>query len=258
MESIFLRHNHYYDIISVIIVINLGLHYFTLSIFHDKLIVSGGNKIMFIENYTILNFLYKERMTILREILEAIKNRRSIRKYKKLEVPQDKISTVLEAANWAPSNGNSQPWEFFVVKGDYVQKISKIFYDWAKDYIPNAPYIPAEKKPAMLEYAKDFGGAPVYIVVTYEVYDDAIKTEEALMATSAAIQNLSLAATEQGLGTVWIAGHVAHAQETRNILKLSNNRKVAGIIPIGYPDIKPPAPPRKDPDLIEKVTWLGF
>lgn len=206
----------------------------------------------------LIFYLKNERMMILREILEAIKSRRSIRKYKKIEVPQDKIKTVLEAANWAPSNGNSQPWEFFVVKGDYVQKISKVFYDWAKDYIPNAPYIPAEKKPAMLEYAKDFGGAPVYIVVTYEVYDDAIKTEEALMAASAAIQNLCLAATENELGTVWIAGHVAHAQETRDILNLPDNRKIASIIPIGYPDMDPSAPPRKDPDLIEKVTWLGY
>lgn len=192
------------------------------------------------------------------EIFEAIKKRRSIRKYKKQEIPLNKIRKVLEAANWAPSNGNSQPWQFIVAKGKVTQKICKIFYEWAKDYIPNAPYIPLEKKPVMLEYAKDFGGAPVHIIVTYEVYNDKIKTEEALMAASAAIQNLCLTAMEEGLGTVWIAGHVAHEQETRKVLGLTNNYKIAGIIPIGYPDIEPAVPPRVDPNLVEKVKWIGF
>ncbi|KNF07955.1 nitroreductase [Gottschalkia purinilytica] len=192
------------------------------------------------------------------ETFEAILKRRTIRKYKKDEVPTEKIKKTLEAANWAPSNGNSQPWEFIVTKGEYVDKVCNIFYNWAKDYIPNAPYIPTEKKAGMLEYAKDFGGAPNHIIVTYEVYDDEIKTEESLMAASAAIQNLTLSAYEEGLGTVWIAGHVAHEEETRKTLNIPENRKIAGIIPIGYPDMDPPAPPRVDPELKEKVKWLGY
>lgn len=63
------------------------------------------------------------------EVFEAILKRRSVRKYKSEEVSVEKIKKVLEAANWA------------------------------KDYIPNAPYIPQEKKPVMLKYAENFGGA---------------------------------------------------------------------------------------------------
>lgn len=166
--------------------------------------------------------------------------------------------SVLHAANWAPSSGNRQPWEFIVAGPDYAKKISGVFYGWAKDYIPTAPYIPEEKKPFMLKYAKNFGGAPTQIVVTYELFDDAIKTEEALMGTCAAIQNLCLAAAAEGLGTVWIAGRTVHLAEFRNILNLPDNRKVAGIIPIGFPDMSPPAPPRKDPELEYKVQWLGY
>ena len=192
------------------------------------------------------------------EILKVIKERRSIRKYKEEDIPEYKIKKVLEAANWAPSNGNSQPWDFIVTKGEYVDKICNVFYQWAKKYIPNAPYIPEKKKPLMLEYAKNFGGAPVHIAVTYRTSGDKVKDEESLMAVSAAIENLILVAFEEGLGTVWIAGHVAHAQETRKVLGLDDNQQIAGIIPIGYPDINPPAPPREDPKLNEKVTWLGF
>ncbi|TDX52878.1 nitroreductase family protein [Orenia marismortui] len=192
------------------------------------------------------------------EVLKVIKERRSIRKYKDKDVAKNKIQKVLEGANWAPSNGNSQPWDFIVAKGEYVDKVCNVFYEWAKSYIPNAPYIPEEKKPLMLEYAKNFGGAPVHITVTYRSSGDEIKDEEALMAASAAIQNLTLVATEEDLGTVWIAGHVAHAEKTKEILGLDDNQKIAGIIPIGYPDINPPAPAREDPDLNKKVTWLGF
>jgi nitroreductase len=195
---------------------------------------------------------------IMAQVFEAILNRRSIRKYKSDEVPQDKIMKVLEAANWAPSNGNSQPWSFLVTKGEYVEKVCNLFHNWAKDYIPNAPYIPAEKKPAMLKYAENFGGAPMHIIVTYKAYDDEIKTEESLMAASAAIQNLCLEAWDEGLGTVWIAGHVAHDIKTKKVLNIADDERIAGIIPIGYPDMEPPAPPREDPELIAKVKWLGF
>lgn len=191
------------------------------------------------------------------DVIKAIKARRSIRKYKNLQIPEDKLKTVLDAANWAPSNGNSQPWQFIVLGSGYTEAISKVFHDWAQNYIPNAAYIPEEKKPLMLEYAKDFGGAPTQIVVTYQSDGDVIKSEEALMASCAAIQNLCLAATEVGLGTVWIAGHIAHSEETRSALNLSQDRKIAGIIPIGFPDVNPPAPPRKDPELQNIVKWLS-
>ena len=192
------------------------------------------------------------------KVFEAILKRRSIRKYKGEEIPQDTVKKVLEAANWAPSNGNSQPWSFIVTRGEYVDQVCQVFSNWAKDYIPNAPYIEEEKKAGMLKYAENFGGAPMHVIVTYKTYEDEIQTEEALMAASAAIQNLCLAAWEEGLGTVWIAGHVAHDNTTREILELDKNEKIAAIIPIGYPDMDPPVPPREDPELVEKVKWMGF
>ena len=79
------------------------------------------------------------------QVFDGILKRRSIRKYKNQEIPQDKLKKVLEAANWAPSNGNSQPWRFIVTKGEYVEKVCNVFDNWAKDYIPNAPYIPKEQ-----------------------------------------------------------------------------------------------------------------
>lgn len=190
------------------------------------------------------------------EIFETLKNRRSIRKYKSDLPAKNKIEKVIEGANWAPSNGNSQPWSFYVAKGEVVEGIRREFYNHAKDYIPNASYIPEEKKKIMLEYAKDFGGAPIHIIVSYETADDPIEDEEALMAASAAVQNLMITAADENLGTVWIAGDTAHNDKVRNLLDLSEAEKIAGIIPIGIPDMDPTLTERQNPK--EKTKWIGF
>lgn len=108
----------------------------------------------------------------------------------------------------------------------------------------------------MLEYAKDFGGAQVHIIVSYETEGDPIEDEESLMAASAAVQNLMVTAAAENLGTVWIAGDTAHNDNVRDLLNLSESEKIAGIIPIGIPDMDPSLTERQDPE--EKTEWLGF
>ncbi|PKQ64513.1 nitroreductase [Labilibaculum filiforme] len=191
-------------------------------------------------------------------VLDVIKRRRSIRKYTNQEPSADLIKNVLHAGNWAPSAGNNQPWEFIVVKGEIKREISQEFYNFAKDYIPKATYIPEDQKVRMLEYSKDFGGAPIHIIVSFPNLEDEEKKEEALKACCAAIQNILLQATENGLGTVWIDGNITHSKKVKDIIGLSEDRLIAGIIPIGYPDMNPPAPPRLDSELTKKVKWLGF
>ena len=187
---------------------------------------------------------------------EVIANRRSIRKYQSQSIEKEKIIEVLNAGNLAPSNGNSQPWKFYVLGGEFRDLVCKTFYEFAKDYIPKAPYIPAEKKAGMLEYAKDFGGAPLHIAVSYEICGDKIKDDEALMAASAAVQNILLAAYDLGLGTVWIGGEVLTNKQVLAKLEVPQNHALVAIIPIGYPAENPITPPRKDPDLNE-VKWLA-
>ena len=55
------------------------------------------------------------------DVLEAIKERRSIRKYEPKAVPEEKLTQILEAGRWAPSAGNSQPWRFIVVRDEEGQ-----------------------------------------------------------------------------------------------------------------------------------------
>ncbi len=190
------------------------------------------------------------------EILDVIQNRRSIRKYKSTEPDTDVIKKVLHAGSMAPSAGNSQPWEFIVVKDEFAQSISQEFYNFAKGYIPTADYIPEDKKRMMLEYSKDFGGAPYHIVVTFPKVEDISKKEQILKSTGAAIQNILLQAKADGLGTVWIGSQLNHSAKVKEILDIAEDRNIAGIIPIGYPDMEAVATPRVDVD--SKTRWLGF
>ncbi len=189
-------------------------------------------------------------------VLDTIKNRRSIRKYKADEIPKEKLEQVLEAANWAPSNGNMQSWSFVVTKGEAVKKVCKVFSDAMQEYIPKATYIPEEQKAGMLKYAENFGGAPMHIIVSYDSFEgDDEKTEKSMQAACAAVQNIMLAAWEEGLGTVWISGEVCTSPITREVLGLNKNQEIAAIVPIGYP-AESPAGTRDD--VSSKTKWIGF
>ena len=192
----------------------------------------------------------------MKEILDVIQSRRSIRKYKEKEPDTDSIKRILQAGNMAPSNGNSQAWEFILAKGEYRKNICKEFYNFSKEYIPKASYIPEDKKKIMLEYAKDLGGAPYHIIVTYPNLEEAIKKEQALKSSCAAIQNILLQAYAEGLGTVWVGSDLNQSDKVKSILGIGNDRSIAGIIPIGYPDKESEATPRVDTD--SKTTCLGF
>ncbi|MGZ2369325.1 nitroreductase family protein [Ancylomarina sp. YFZ004] len=192
----------------------------------------------------------------MKEILDVIQSRRSIRNYKEQEPDTDSIKRILQAGSMAPSNGNSQPWEFILAKGEYRKNICTEFYNFSKEYIPKASYIPEDKKKIMLKYAKDLGGAPYHIIVTYPNLEEDIKKEQALKSSCAAIQNILLQAHAEGLGTVWVGSNLNQSEKVKEILNIPEDRLIAGIIPIGYPDITTPTPPRIA--IKDKVKCLGF
>ncbi|KUK37664.1 MAG: Nitroreductase, partial [Thermodesulfobacterium commune] len=70
--------------------------------------------------------MIKEEKMGLNPVLEVIKNRRSIRSFKKDPIPEKDLRLILEAATWAPSAGNLQPWHFVVVRDPEIKKLLSI------------------------------------------------------------------------------------------------------------------------------------
>lgn len=186
------------------------------------------------------------------ELRQAIMERRSIRKFKDKEIPKELIEEIIKLSMWAPSAMNTQPWKFYVICGDKKEELKKIMSHSFKDLQYRLHDLFKDKMVNMIEkYFTNFGNAPYFIVVTTDKLSNEVYQIGAYESAAAAIQNLSLAAHEAGLATCWMTGILWTEGE---ILKFLNapDKRLVGILTLGYPDQEPPIPPRKD----EKIIWI--
>jgi nitroreductase len=178
------------------------------------------------------------------DLMEAIKGRRSIRRYRSDPVPEEKLSTVLEAVRWSPSWANTQCSEVVVVKDAQVRsELSKAL---------------AKGNPATASMTD----APLVLVLcgkkeTAGYYRGQAATEKGdwlMFDTGIAMQNLCLAAHMLGLGTV-VVGMFDH-KKVAEILKVPHNVDVVAMTPLGYPAASGSAPRRKE--ISEFVFYEGY
>jgi nitroreductase len=164
--------------------------------------------------------------------MNEIFTRVSIRKYENRPVEPEKIEKILRAAMQAPSTGNQQPWEFYVVTDRAtIEKLSKVH-----------------------QYAGCAAGAPVVIVPCYRTKDLWVP-EWAQIDLSIATENLWLETTAQGLGGVWmgIAPQEDRMQAVEEILGMPGDLRAFAIFPLGYPAESRPQEDRWDPSRIHYV-----
>jgi len=165
------------------------------------------------------------------DFFTVLKERRSVRKFKKKEVPMELIEKIIEAGTWAPSAMNSQPWEFIVVRTPEGRRRIRQIYDEASEtagfYKQNTEFI--ENATLILALSN---------------------TEKILhtLSTAAAIENILLAATAFGLGSVWTCRALRvekSINELKEFFQIPQKYEIIGIIAIGYPDEKPLAKERR-------------
>jgi nitroreductase len=169
------------------------------------------------------------------DLVEAIKGRRSIRKYKPDPVSEEALRNVIEALRWAPSWANTQCWEVVVVKDPKV-----------KAELATAL---SKTNPALFALTD----APVVLVLCGKKGVSGFKKGEAVTVkgdwlmfdTGIAMQNLCLTAYSLGLGTV-VVGLFDH-KRVEEILGVPPNVEVVAMTPLGYPAAEAGAPKRKEP-----------
>ncbi|UCH04796.1 MAG: nitroreductase family protein [Candidatus Thorarchaeota archaeon] len=146
------------------------------------------------------------------DVHEVIKNRRSIRKYSDKKVEDGKVMTILEAGRWAPSAANRQPWHFIVVQDKTMRK----------------------KLADAHQYGRFMAESPVVIVV---LGDPDKNPRYHLADPHNAVQNMLLAAYEEGLSTCWMGVRDTDIEpEFRTILGIPGNLRVICSISLGYGD----------------------
>jgi coenzyme F420-0:L-glutamate ligase / coenzyme F420-1:gamma-L-glutamate ligase len=186
-------------------------------------------------------------------MLDAIKERRSVRTYQSRTVPHELIEQVLVAAGWAPSAHNAQPWRFIVLADESVKRelAEAMAESWAADMAKDGLKIEADKRKVRVER---FATAPVLILACLtmdgmmEFSDEKRQNSErdlAMQSLGAALQNLLLAAHAKGLGACWFCAPGFCKETVRKVLKIPDEVEPEALIAMGYPAEKPPVPSKK-------------
>ena len=219
------------------------------------------------------------------DVIEAIRERKSVRAFKPDPVSRDVLRQIVEQALRAPSWANTQPWEFAIVTGQQLEEIQKGFIeraeqepdpDVARPYEFPEPYMSrisalapknmtVTKEDMDLRRIQNFRhyGAPavVYLLVGRSFfYQSKGINVWSLYDCGAAVQNIMLLATYYGLGTIAQAQAVVFPDIIRKVLGIPESQLIALGIAIGYPDWDDPinqSRTQREP-LNKVVKWYGF
>jgi len=147
------------------------------------------------------------------DIFEAIKKRRSVRSYLDKPIEEEKLNAILEAGRLAPSASNRQEWRFVIVKNREVRK-----------------------KLGEAANEQSFVGEAPIVIVACAVTDGHVMSCGQLcypIDVAIALDHISLAAVEQGLGTCWIGAF--NESKVKEILGIPKKVRVVELMPLGYP-----------------------
>ena len=222
------------------------------------------------------------------KIVEAIRARKSIRAFKPDPIKKEIVKEILEIATRAPSGTNTQPWEFFVLAGEVLEKVKQANVERLRSGTPPNPEISfaisnpdtiyqkrrveltkqlfqlmeiprddMEKRMQWLERGFRFFDAPIAIIVSA---DRLLSEEGPLMDIGAVMQTICLTALNYGLGTCIEYQGVMYPEALRQYAGIPESKRILAAIAVGFPDWDFPAnkvETTREP--IDNMTcWCGF
>ena len=224
------------------------------------------------------------------DVKDAIKKRKSIRRFTSQPVPKGTLREILELAARAPSAENTQPWEFFVLGGDVLDKIREANVEKVRSFelppedmhyilterpkgsiyrerqieIGKALFalmdIPREdkvKRAAWMERGFRYFEAPAAIIIAAEA---SLPLEQTFLDAGAVMQNICLAAMDAGLYTCIENQGVTYANVVKEHANIPESKRLIAAIAIGYPDWDFPAnkvESKREP-IDNVITWRGI
>ena len=195
-------------------------------------------------------------------LINLLKSRRSIRAYKPEPIPDEYVQKIIEAARWAPSGADSQPWEFIVIKKkDIKENIVNLFMESIKPV--RQAELTREKElriPALeMEMPEPgFKNAPVFILLcgdprVNEAFPLTVfqkwSTEVFISNLASAFLCMHLAAKSLGLGSQWVSSTGTSMENgLKQLLNIPKEFKIYDMITVGYPayQLGPRSPRRID------------
>jgi nitroreductase len=198
------------------------------------------------------------------QVLEKlVKGRRSVRKWKEGDVPDELIRKAIELGTWAPNGGNYQGWHFIVIKkkeiivkmADAVQSISDRIAGWPEakqwqgdvdryrknaSFFRNAPVVVAA-------FTGEYQSVMDKVLLARESFDPEAKrvltfrrsSPTAIQSAAAAVTTMLLAFHHMGLGAVWLGAPLMAKKEIETLLEAPSSLSLICLVAVGYPDESP-------------------
>ena len=187
----------------------------------------------------------------LSSVSELIKNRRATppRLFMKKAISKEIIEQLLENANWAPNHKKTEPWRFKIYTGESKLELAKKAYEILKEKQEDGYPVAPEK---VEKFKSTLERVPVAVAIIVQLDSSKRLPEwEEIAATSMAVQNMWLTATEMGLGAFWATP--AFIELFYELLKLKPGQKCLGFFYVGEIMMDYPSPGRGD--IESKVEW---
>jgi len=146
------------------------------------------------------------------ELFDAIRSRRSVRAFLQDPVPPDLLAALVDAARWAPSGLNNQPWRFHIVQSQVV----------------------LEGLARCTRYSHVLRSAPAAIAVFLD-QEASYHREKDCQGVGACLQNLLLAAHGLGLGACWLGEILNRRDEVERLLGAPPSCELMAVVAVGYP-----------------------
>lgn len=203
-----------------------------------------------------------------------VKDRRSIRKWKREEVPDELLKKAVELATWAPNGGNYQGWRFIVVKnGKVIEKMANAVQTAAdkigswpealsweeevKRYRKNVSFF-RNASACIGVFISEYRSAMDKVLIARESSDPEAKNilkyrrsaPTAVQSAAAAVATMLLVFQHMGLGAIWLGGPLIAKKEIETILKVPENFSLVCLVAVGYADESP----QKDRKPVEQVS----
>jgi len=159
------------------------------------------------------------------DILEIIKNRRSVRAFQQKKIPEEVVEKLMEALIWAPSAGNLQSRKFYFIFHQGIKE-KLVEASFGQNFVAQAPLV-------IIGCTND--------KITSR-YGERGKNLYSICDVATSLQNMMLLAYSEGLGTCWIGKF--DEEKTAQILNLPDNLRPVVITPVGSPAEEPKTPAR--------------
>jgi nitroreductase len=183
------------------------------------------------------------------DVLEALRTRRSIARLTG-EVDDASLRSLVEAALWAPNHKLTRPWRFVAVRGAARERLGEL---WSRIATGVAELTGEDLENFRSREARKPMRAPLLLFVASRTDPNPVMAIEDFAATSAAVQNVLLAAHALGLGAIWRTGEMAYRSEINGFLGLEPSDRIVGIVYVGTPAMEAPKSVPRDVESVLRI-----